>query len=296
MTGELFNAILILDEFIKMELKELELFPPIPTDTANAALLVIGHGNLYLSIGQQANSLFSKPEMDDLSSQHKMAAQKIARFYLLSIFQFMEMLSDKQVAEAFKMRVDWKYALHLPLDANGLKEPELCEFRQWLLANLTQKHTLQILLQRIAEMTEAIQKPRLSIPGTDVIAQICLQNRLSIVWCRINEVLRVLAIQNPAWLGTIYQPHWYQRYGKSAQAIYLNTRNLEQTEIAQAIGNDGAYLLKAISTTNNADLQNLPEISALRQVWEGEFILTDEAVVWRTTDCSNCNIPTQWIH
>jgi hypothetical protein len=273
-----------------------ELFPPIPADTANAALLVIGNSNLYLSIGRMANSLFSKPEMDLLSTERKMAAQKIASFYLISIFQFMEMLSDKQVAEAFKMRVDWKYALHLPLDVNGLKETELCEFRQWMLENPTQKHTLQTLLRRIAEITQAINKPRLSVTTSDIIAQICLQNRLSIVWCQIREVLQVLAIQNPAWLATIFQPHWYEHYGKSAQAIYLNSLNLDRTEIAQAIGEDGAYLLKAISAFNLGDLQNLPEISALRQVWEEQYTLKGDTVVWRTTNCTNCQIPSKWIH
>lgn len=296
MTGELFNAILILGKTTNMELNGSELFPPIPTDTANAALLVIGNGNFYLSIGRQANSLFSKLAIDELSIERNMESQKVARFYLISIFQFMETLSDKQAAEAMKNRVDWKYALHLSLDANGLKGTELCVFRQWLLANPNHKQTLQTLLRRISEITQAINKPRLSMPTPDVIAQICLQNRLAIVWGQFSEALRILAAINPTWLGTIYQPHWYQRYGKSTQAFNFGVLNLEQTDIAQAIGNDGAYLLKAVAASNLMGLQNLPEISALRQVWEEQYYLKSDTVMWRTTDCTNCIIPTQWIH
>jgi transposase len=279
-----------------MELKDLELFPPIPTDTANAALLVIGNGNFYLSIGRQANSLFSNLAINELSIERNMEARKVARFYLISIFQFMEVLSDKQVAEAMKNRVDWKYALHLPLDANGLKGTELCVFRQWLLANSNYKQALQTLLRRICETTQAIHKPRLRMSTPDVIAQICLQNRLDIVWGQFSDALRVIAASNPTWLGTIYQPHWYQRYGKSTQASNFGTLNLERTDIAQAIGNDGAYLLKAVAASNLMDLQNLPEISALRQVWEEQYSLKSDTVLWRTMDCTNCRVPSQWIH
>jgi Transposase domain (DUF772) len=268
----------------------IELFPPIPSDTANAAQLVIRNGNFYLTIGRLANSLFSRLGLDDPSNQHQMPPQKIAILYLITIFQYTEMLSDKQAAEALQNRVDWKYALHLPLNFNGLAETEFCEFRRWILADPSRNNILQTLLRRLSEITQAVKKPRLSSPNTDVILQICLQNWLASIWSLFSAALRRLAAEQPAWLGTIYQPGWYQRYAKSPQAFYFTNTKLGQIELAHAIANDGFYLLNAVTTSNLADLQELPEISALKQVWEEQFDQVDDLVVWRTSGCTGCMI------
>ena len=50
----------------------------------------------------------------------------------VSVFQFMENLADRQAVEALRMRLDWKYALHVPLDwlrRAGLNFSVLREFR-----------------------------------------------------------------------------------------------------------------------------------------------------------------------
>jgi transposase len=266
----------------------LDLFAPIPADTANAALLVIRNGNFYLSIGRLVNSLFSKLALDDLSNDSWMSSQKIAMLYLVTIFQYTEMLSDQQVAEALQKRVDWKYALHLPLNFTGLAETEFCEFRRWVLADQSRKNVLQTLLKRLSEITQAIKKPRLSGPNTDVILKICLQNWLVSIWSLFSAALHRLATEQPAWLGTIYQPHWYRRYGKSPQAFYFSYSDLRQIELAHAIASDGFYLLNAVATSTLADLQDLPEIFALKQVWEEQFEQVDDLVVWRISGCTGC--------
>ena len=37
----------------------------------------------------------------------------------VTIFQYLEDLSDRQAAESMRMRLDWKYALHQPVDYAG---------------------------------------------------------------------------------------------------------------------------------------------------------------------------------
>jgi transposase len=40
---------------------------------------------------------------------------------LVTVFQFMEDLSDRQAAQAVRRCIDWKYALGLPLISNPFK-------------------------------------------------------------------------------------------------------------------------------------------------------------------------------
>ena len=51
------------------------------------------------------------------------------RLALVSVMQFAEHLSDRQAAEAVRARIDWKYALSLPLNESGFHYSALSEFR-----------------------------------------------------------------------------------------------------------------------------------------------------------------------
>jgi len=46
----------------------------------------------------------------------------------------LEKLPDRQAAESIRMRIDWKYALHLPLEYEGFNFSVLSEFRDRLIA------------------------------------------------------------------------------------------------------------------------------------------------------------------
>jgi transposase len=56
------------------------------------------------------------------------------RLALVTVFQFLENLSDQQAAEAVRSRIDVKYALSLEFDDPGFDLSMLCEFRARLLA------------------------------------------------------------------------------------------------------------------------------------------------------------------
>ena len=56
-------------------------------------------------------------------------AESPFRLALTSVMQFCEGLSDRQAADAVRARLDWKYALALPLEDPGFDASVLCEFR-----------------------------------------------------------------------------------------------------------------------------------------------------------------------
>jgi hypothetical protein len=48
------------------------------------------------------------------------SSQILARLYLVTIFQYVETLPDQLARETIRKRIDWKYALHVPLNYPGL--------------------------------------------------------------------------------------------------------------------------------------------------------------------------------
>lgn len=271
----------------------IELFPPVPGDTATAAQLVIKNQNFYISIGRQVNNLFIGYDLDNQARAIHISRGDLARLYLITIFQYIEMLADFQAVEAVEKRVDWQFALHLPLNTPRLPVNDLCQFRKWLSADWTRLDVLQGILSRIGEITLVGRKPRLRRKEENVIAQVCLLNRLAILWTAMGDALQLLAAEQPAWLESIYLPQWYQRYGKSTQGLVFAPSLAEQKFFAQVIGEDGKYLLNAIATSTVEEVRLLSIYQALRLVWDDQYSLVEGKPTWKTEGCASCPLPAE---
>ena len=86
-------------------------------------------GNLYLTIGDQLGTLFDEVDFGCLYAADGKPALSPNLLALVTIFQFMENLPDREAADAVRSRMDWKYALHLALDDMGFDASVLSEFR-----------------------------------------------------------------------------------------------------------------------------------------------------------------------
>ena len=69
---------------------------------------------------------------------------------MASVLQFTENLTDRQVAEAVRDRITWKYALGLKLEDPGFDASVLSEFRSRLVAGDLTCLALDALLERLA--------------------------------------------------------------------------------------------------------------------------------------------------
>ena len=92
---------------------------PIPDDTYRLAHAVFPNGNLYLQLRDRYGMLFDNQRFLHLFSAEGHPALAPARLALVTLFQFMERLTDRQAADHVRDRISWKYALGLPLDDPG---------------------------------------------------------------------------------------------------------------------------------------------------------------------------------
>ena len=104
-------------------------FYTIPEETIRVAKAVLPSGNRYMQIIDILGPLFYNRDFQHLFSEEGRPAEAPARLALVTVMQFVEGLSDRQAADAVRVRIDWKYALALPLDETGVDASVLCEFR-----------------------------------------------------------------------------------------------------------------------------------------------------------------------
>jgi transposase len=238
-------------------------FPPLPADTVCAAKSVFHIENLYLVIGDQLDHLFGDLNRDELDAFSARPTGVPFILAMVTIFQFAEDLPDHQAAEALRTRMDWKYALHLPLDYPGIDHTELGEFRQRLRLDPGGQRVFQRLLARLARLglLGSKDKRRAHIDG--VLKAVDTLSRVEELAEAMSLALETLAARQPDWLRAMSLPHWYGRYGPKLATLYRSSCKEEHEALARAIGADISYLLEAIAEADVPDLALLPEVQAL---------------------------------
>src|SRR5262249_57424829 len=103
--------------------------PPcsIPEETHRVAHVAFPKGTLCLRIADELGDLYRDDQFAGLFPTRGQPAASPARLAWISVFQYIEGLSDRQAADAVRGRLDWKYALALELDDPGFNHTVLSE-------------------------------------------------------------------------------------------------------------------------------------------------------------------------
>src|SRR5215210_3325419 len=107
---------------------------PIPEDTAEVARLAFPNGTSIMRMRDAFGALYFNHDFAALYHNEGAPAFSPARLALITVFQFAEGLSDAQAALNVRGRIDWKYALALPLTDPGIDPTVLVDFRTRLIA------------------------------------------------------------------------------------------------------------------------------------------------------------------
>jgi len=109
-----------------------EVSPAIPEETVRVARASFPKGSRYTCLRDELGAVFDDAQFADLFPVRGRPAEAPWRLALVTLFQFAEGLPDRQAAEAVRGRIDWKYALALPLSDPGFDSTVLSEFRSRL--------------------------------------------------------------------------------------------------------------------------------------------------------------------
>jgi transposase len=132
----------------------LKVKPPweMPEETGRIGKMLLKENDSYRLIGGQLFEKWEEEGFVDLYSYEGKPGYSPVILAFVSVFQFMEGLADQQAAQALRMRLDWKYALHLPLEDEGFDFSVLSEFRDRLIEGEAVKRVFEKLVEQIRWM------------------------------------------------------------------------------------------------------------------------------------------------
>jgi hypothetical protein len=82
--------------------------PEIPAETVRVVRAAFPKGNLYIHLRDTLGTIYQDELFADLYPGRGQPAYAPWRLALVTVFQFMENLTDRQAADAVRSRLDWK--------------------------------------------------------------------------------------------------------------------------------------------------------------------------------------------
>ena len=188
---------------------------------------------------------------------------------LVTVFQMLEKVPDRQAAEFVASRLDWKYALHLPLAYPGFHFTDLWAFRQRLWEHAQERLLFEQLLAHLEALGLIKPQGKLRTDSTHVLALVERLSQLELVTESLRLALAAVAATAPAWAAQALPASLRAAY-RERQSEYRLSPAEAQQRLAQA-GQDGVWVLAQLDQHAPPPLPSLAEVSTLRTVLAQQF-------------------------
>jgi transposase len=241
-----------------------------PEETGRIGKVLLGENDPYRLIGDHLFEKWEEEEFADLYSSEGKPGYSPVILAFVSVFQFMEKLADRQAAQALRMRLDWKYALHLSLEDRGFDFSVLSEFRDRIIDGQAEKRVFEKLVEEIRAMGLIKERGKQRSDSIAMLVKVRRLSRIEMVVETLRLAVVALVKTEPEWCEEVIPPSWEEKYGER----FVRQRYSEQEwkEYETNIGNDGEWLLKRLTEGGApAGLQDLPEVQILKTVWAQQF-------------------------
>ena len=257
----------------------------VPEETARVARAAFPKGNRYLEIRDVLGTIYTDEMFADLFPRRGQPTEAPWRLALVTVFQFLEGLSDRQAADAVRGRIDWKYALGLELSDAGFDASILSEFRSRLVAHQASGRLLEVLVERLNEGGWIKARGKQRTDSTHVLGAVRLLNRLELVGETLRAALEEVATIAPDWVKSWVPQPWFERYGRRIEEGRLPKGEKERQQYAQQVGADGAQLLaKSREEDTPAVVRELAALKELRVVWQQQYEQQEGSIRLRNKD------------
>jgi transposase len=255
---------------------------PIPDLTSRMAHASFPKGTLAMDLRDALGSIYEDADFAQLFPRRGRAAEAPWRLALITVLQAVENLSDRQAIQMVRGRLDWKYALSLPLDDQGFDPSILVDFRQRLLAHEAQDLLLEPILQVCREHKWLKAGGKQRTDSTFVLAKVRGLSSLESVGESLRAALNELADVDPDWLLTVISPDWFDRYVHRFELQRFPKGEQAKEDLRRQVGEDSWHLLQ-VATNEQApqSVQACPSLARLQQVWNQHFERVAGLIRWR---------------
>jgi transposase len=268
-------------------------WPEVPAATAKVARAAFRKGSLAIRARDQLGPWYRDADFAAAYGVRGAPGMSPAQLAMVTVLQFAENLTDRQAADAVRGRLDWKYALGLPLDDEGFDFSVLSEFRSRLAAAGLERAIFDLLLERLKELGLVKAGGTARTDSTQVLGRIRDLNRLELAGETVRAALESLAAAAPDWLAGLIDASWQEVYGQRIDGMRLPASEAKRQDLASQYGRDGALLLDAVRAPGAPSwLRDLPAVETLRRIWVQQYYRTGRgAVVMRESKPGGQGLP-----
>jgi transposase len=242
----------------------------IPEETAQLGEQLLKANNLYRFVGENINPLLQLSDFVSMYSELGRGAICPLILSLVTIFQYLENIPDREAAQWAVLRLDWKYALHVPLSWLGFHFSSLSNFRQRLLEHEAERLLFDRVLAWVQQAGYLKKKGKQRTDSTHIIGQVAHLSRLELVWETLRLALGEMKGAAPTWYGANIPAAYVESYQKRQHDWQVSKEEVAQH--LQQAGQDGYWLLKQLDETVPTQLLTLPAVTTLREVWSQQFV------------------------
>jgi len=244
----------------------------IPAETVRVARAAFPKGTVVTRLRDEFGALYEDEDFRKLYPARGQPGLAPWRLALVTVFQFLEHLSDRQAADAVRARIDWKYALGLELTDPGFHFSVLAEFRGRLVAGGAELLLLDRMLERFKARGLVKARGKQRTDSTHVLAAVHDLHLLELVAETLRAALDDLAAVAPDWLRGVVRPVWFERCGRRIEDYRLPKRREEREALALEVGADGFLLLDALDAPGAPTAaREVPMVRTLRDVWRVHY-------------------------
>jgi transposase len=241
-----------------------------PSETERIGRALLKKDNAYRLIGDKLFANISEQEFAELYPSEGQPGLSPVILAFVTVFQFIEKLPDRQAAESLRMRLDWKYALHLPLEYEGFNFSVLSEFRDRLIEGQAEGRVFEKLVAQIRALGLIKERGKQRSDSIAMLTKVRWLSRLEVAVETLRLAVVSLVKTNREWSEEILPPSWEDKYGE--RFVMQRYTEKEWQEYEANIGNDGQWLLKRLGDGSApAGLQELSEVKLLQTVWAQQF-------------------------
>lgn len=242
----------------------------IPADTAAIGQQVLAVENVYRQIGDRFNDLFPEERVfANLYDRQGRGALPPLLAGVVTVFQILEQVPDRVAAQFVASRIDWKYALHLPLGYAGFHFTDLYAFRQRLLSQGQERQLFDQLLLKLKEAHLIPKRGKMRTDSTHVLAVVERLSQLELVAESLRLALLAVFAAAPGWSEQALPESFRQRYSQRLN-LYGLSDHQTQAQLLE-VGREAFWFLGQVERWGAVELQHLPAVETLRQVLAQQF-------------------------
>jgi transposase len=242
----------------------------VPADIAEIGQRLLPKDNLYRQIGDRFNELF--PEESVFDAFHDTAGRGVIPRLLLAlvtVLQMMERVPDRTAADFVVSRLDWKYALHLPLGFTGFHFTNLNHWRALLEKKQDERVFFDELVHKLQAAGLIKNRGKMRTDSTHILAVVQRLGQMELVSETVRLALRATTEVASDWVEQTVPGDLQERYSER-QREYGLTGDEVRRKLVLA-GTDGFRLLDYVDQSAPQVVRVLSAIETLRQVLSQQF-------------------------